>query len=212
MGHRIPGDQPGVDRPADGGRTALLQHRGRTVGGCPGAADGHRHRGGVAPFHGAPGGGQPGDAFLPDLPALAVLIALGIREGAVLAALGSIVFVGAITVREFTSGTAARMRLTGESAPRALVRLVGQQRRRYGGYLVHLAVLLIVLGIVVSGSYSEQKQVVMKPGDMVTIGPYQLTLGSATRDEPGRAVVYSQLLVQKTTNPWVFCNPRTGIF
>ncbi|CAB3394470.1 heme lyase CcmF/NrfE family subunit [Kyrpidia spormannii] len=151
--------------------------------------------------------------FFLTLPALAVFIALGIREGAVLAALGSIVFVGAITLREFTSGTAARMRLTGESAPRALVRLVGQQRRRYGGYLVHLAVLLIVLGIVVSGSYSEQKQVVMKPGDMVTIGPYQLTLlGSATRDEPGRAVVYSQLLVQKSDQSLGILQPEDWYF
>ncbi|MDI3257984.1 MAG: heme lyase CcmF/NrfE family subunit [Kyrpidia sp.] len=151
--------------------------------------------------------------FFLTLPAVAIFIGVGIRDGAVLAALGSIVFVGAVTVREFGMGTAARMRLTGESAPVALVRLVGQQRRRYGGYLVHIAVLLIVLGITMSGVYGQQKQVVMKPGDVVAMGPYQLVLlGSATRDEPGRAVVYSQLLVRKNDRSIGILQPEDWYF
>jgi cytochrome c-type biogenesis protein CcmF len=151
--------------------------------------------------------------FFLTLPAIAVFIAVGIRNGGVLAALGSVVFVLTITIREFWTGTTARMRLTGESAPAALVRLVIQQRRRYGGYLVHVAVLLIVMGIAVSGTYSEQKQVIMKPGDVVTIGPYRLVLlGSATREEPGRAVVYSKLLVQKNDRSLGILQPEDWYF
>lgn len=151
--------------------------------------------------------------FFLTFPAVAVFIAVGIRDVAVLAALSSVAFVLAVTAREFWLGTTARMRLTGETAPVALIRLVAQQRRRYGGYLVHVAVLLIVMGIAVSGAYGIQKQVVMKPGDVVSIGPYQLVLlGSSTREEPGRAVVYSQLLVQKNERSIGILQPEDWYF
>src|SRR5262249_36239944 len=48
--------------------------------------------------------------------------------------------------REFVRGTGARPRLHGESYPVALVRLVGRNRRRYGGYVVHVGVVMLFAG------------------------------------------------------------------
>ena len=47
------------------------------------------------------------------------------------------------------------MALTGARPPRALVDLISRNRRRYGGYIVHLAVVLLVVGIIASSSYAS---------------------------------------------------------
>ncbi len=44
----------------------------------------------------------------------------------------------------------------GESWPRALVSLIGKNRRRYGGYIVHLAMVLLVIGVVGSSAYTTR--------------------------------------------------------
>ena len=44
--------------------------------------------------------------------------------------------------QEFWRGTRARRRMHGESVPVALARLIGRNRRRYGGYIVHLGMLV----------------------------------------------------------------------
>ena len=51
-------------------------------------------------------------------------------------------FVAGTIVQEFHRGVRARRRMHGESAPLALARLVGRNRRRYGGYLVHVGMLI----------------------------------------------------------------------
>ena len=90
------------------------------------------------------------------------------RRGALLALLGAGVELGradgvlAVRVRdvtiglEFARGTSARRAIAGGSWPRALVDLVGRNRRRYGGYIVHLAIVLLVVGVAASGAYSHR--------------------------------------------------------
>jgi len=71
---------------------------------------------------------------------------------------GFIAFTVAVIGLEFWRGTRARRRATGESFPRALWRLVGQNRRRYGGYLIHLGVVMIGLGIVGTSFFKVETQ------------------------------------------------------
>ena len=67
-------------------------------------------------------------------------------------------FVAASIVLEFQRGTSARHAIAGESYPRALVSLVGRNRRRYGGYIVHAAIVLLAIGIAGSSAYQTVRE------------------------------------------------------
>jgi len=65
---------------------------------------------------------------------------------------------------EFVAGARARMRSTGENIATALARVSLGNRRRYGGYIVHLGVLLVALGIYYSSMYESEGAVTTSPG------------------------------------------------
>jgi cytochrome c-type biogenesis protein CcmF len=77
--------------------------------------------------------------------------------------------------QEFWAGAAARRRLTGESAPGALIGLVTRNRRRYGGYIVHIGVAVLLIGIAASSSFQTNRDVDLKPGQSTTIDGYEVT-------------------------------------
>jgi cytochrome c-type biogenesis protein CcmF len=52
--------------------------------------------------------------------------------------------------------------------------LVGRNRRRYGGYVVHAAVVLLVIGVAGSSGYGVQRSAHLAPGDRLSIGDYEL--------------------------------------
>jgi cytochrome c-type biogenesis protein CcmF len=84
-------------------------------------------------------------------------------------------FVIASIVLEFWRGT----RATG-----SLVRLVGRNRRRYGGYLVHAAVVLLAIGIAGSSAYQTVRERGLKTGQSLEVAGYTLTYeGLQTRQE-----------------------------
>src|SRR5207248_3118503 len=63
------------------------------------------------------------------------------------------VFVLGTIAQEFWRGMRARQAMLHESAPRALGRLVGKNRRRYGGYLIHVGVVSIFVAIAASNAF-----------------------------------------------------------
>jgi len=81
-------------------------------------------------------------------------------------------FVTATISQEYYRAITARMR-SGESAPRALATLLRKNQRRYGGYVVHLGVVFILLGI--SGAaFNEERLENVSPGEAVTMNGYRL--------------------------------------
>jgi cytochrome c-type biogenesis protein CcmF len=106
----------------------------------------------------------------------ALLALLGVGSSvAALVAFSLCIFVTVTMGLEFARGTAARRAISGEPWPRALFSLVGRNRRRYGGYVVHLAVVLLVVGVTASSAYSESAQARLRPGDSLVVGDYRLT-------------------------------------
>jgi cytochrome c-type biogenesis protein CcmF len=77
-------------------------------------------------------------------------------------------------LREWIRGTLSRHR-RGESYPVAFGRLIASNRPRYGGYIVHLAVVSLALGVVGSGFYDVQKDVALAPGESTDLGGYTIT-------------------------------------
>ncbi len=95
------------------------------------------------------------------------------------------VFVLACILLEFVRGTRARKALGAESWLNAFTTLVARNRRRYGGYVSHAAVVLLAVGVVGSSVYGKTSMARLHPGQMLTVGSYRLGyIGTTFR--PGR--------------------------
>ena len=91
-------------------------------------------------------------------------------------------FVVAAIVLEFERGTRARKALGASSWWAAFSGLVARNRRRYGGYVVHAAVVLLAIGVAGSSAYGATRIQRLTAGDTMRIRGYDLTyLGSEQR-------------------------------
>ncbi|MGI8845212.1 MAG: heme lyase CcmF/NrfE family subunit, partial [Thermoleophilaceae bacterium] len=86
-----------------------------------------------------------------------------------------VAMVMAVVVQEFVRGTIARRSMSGETYPRALSSLVGRNRRRYGGYIVHVGLAVLFLGVAGSSAFHQQKDVRLSPGQSFETGDYDVT-------------------------------------
>jgi len=107
--------------------------------------------------------------------AVAVALALGLRGFGPVGILGLAVFAGAIMLDEVVRGARARASGRGEDPATATWRLATRNRRRYGGYTVHLGVLVMAVGVAVSSGLSVDRTVTLAPGESATIGGYTVT-------------------------------------
>jgi cytochrome c-type biogenesis protein CcmF len=96
-----------------------------------------------------------------------------------------IAFTLAVIGQEFWRGARARRVMTRESWPAALAGLVGRNRRRYGGYLVHAGIAFLFLGIAGSSAFVEQDDVRISPGDTFEVGDYSITYLKPTAEVVG---------------------------
>ena len=91
-------------------------------------------------------------------------------------------------------GPAAVRRAKGEGPIRAVLGVATGNRRRYGGYIVHLGVLLAAVGIAVSSSYKHEAEWTLRPGQAGTIGHYAIQFDSVyARAEPQRDAVIASV-------------------
>ncbi|MCZ6777525.1 MAG: heme lyase CcmF/NrfE family subunit [Acidobacteria bacterium] len=102
------------------------------------------------------------------------LIFAGVRHTGALISLGLCAFVLAAVFSEFYRGTQARVRSMGERPLPALIALVDRNKRRYGGYLVHVAIVMIFVGITGSSVFQSEAQASLKRGESMQLGPYEL--------------------------------------
>ena len=96
------------------------------------------------------------------------IFSLGARNGYALATFGIAAFVLAIVAVEFWKGTRARARIEGEGLATALLHLVGRNRRRWGGYIVHVGTVLIFAAFAGS-AFDVEIRKALHPGETVGI-------------------------------------------
>lgn len=102
-----------------------------------------------------------------------VLVLLGIKDTIALISFGLCSFVTTTVIFEYYRGIRIRNK-RGENLPIALFNLVSRNSRRYGGYIVHLGVVLIVIGITASSVFVKQKEAVLAKGESMSIGNYNI--------------------------------------
>ncbi|NIX00031.1 MAG: heme lyase CcmF/NrfE family subunit, partial [Phycisphaerae bacterium] len=102
-----------------------------------------------------------------------VLLALGIKDVVALVSFALCAFVVGTVFTEFIRGTIVRMK-RGENPISAFMRLVSRNKRRYGGYIVHIGVVLIVIGVTASSVFVTEKQSTLMPGESMELRSYTL--------------------------------------
>ncbi|MBI1734530.1 MAG: heme lyase CcmF/NrfE family subunit [Candidatus Rokubacteria bacterium] len=124
----------------------------------------------------------------PAATALAVgtaLAAWGVRDGYPLLALTLCALVIAGIVFDTARAVRARREIAGENAWRALATVTRRNQRRYGGFVVHLGIVLIVMGLAVSMSYSAEAEATLTVGESLELGRYRLTFeGLRASEQP----------------------------
>jgi cytochrome c-type biogenesis protein CcmF len=108
-------------------------------------------------------------------------------------------FVAAVTLYEFWRGALARRRKSSESLPVALWRLAGRNRRRYGGYTIHLGIVLMAIGIIGIEVFQTETQGTISIGEQLTLGNYVVTYDALNvfDHEDGRNVARAVVSVYK---------------
>jgi cytochrome c-type biogenesis protein CcmF len=87
-------------------------------------------------------------------------------------------FVIATIVMEFARGTRARKALGAASWASAFGSLISRNRRRYGGYVVHAAIVMLAIGVAGSSAFDSVAEAKLARGDALRIGDYTLVYRS----------------------------------
>jgi cytochrome c-type biogenesis protein CcmF len=123
----------------------------------------------------------------PAVLAVAVMVLLfvtGVDKIFVVIGFGLVVFSLAITLTEYWRGVRARHKLSGENYFAAFTHLIARNRRRYGGYMIHLGVLVMGIGVIGSLNYQVETQRSLAPNGQMQVGPYTITYERALTCDP----------------------------
>ena len=130
------------------------------------------------------------------LAAAAALLLAGLRDVYALVSFSLCAFVAATTLLEFYGGTRARMKATGEAPGRAFWRLLDRNKRRWGGFVVHLGAVLIVVGVTGSSAFKQEAIAVLARGESFSVGRFTLRLEDmVSRDTPNVEFLGARLAV-----------------
>ena len=160
---------------------------------------------------------------------MVLLFITGVNLPFVLVGFGLVAFTLFITLDEYWRGMRARRKLSGENYWQSFTHLIARNRRRYGGYMIHLGVLVMGIGVIGSLNYQSETQRSLAPGGQMSVGAYTITYERAlTCDPTGRlsaecetwytdrgrdvAVIAGYMLVQKGNEPPVRVTPYREIF
>jgi len=112
----------------------------------------------------------------------AVFFALGVRSTLAMLTLALTVFTAATVAVDFTRATRARLRM-GERIPGAMGGLLLRHNRRYGGFVVHLGILVIAVGVTGSQAWSLHQEATLKRGEVMQVGSYQFRFDGLSASE-----------------------------
>ncbi len=116
-------------------------------------------------------------------------------------------------VGEYARGTRVRHQLDGVSWPRAFVGLFTHNRRRYGGYVVHIGIVLIIVGIACQGSFSSQGDLALQTGQHGQVSGYTFVNEGGTRSRDDHKMsVGVQLGVYEGGSRVTTLNPGVDVF
>ena len=105
---------------------------------------------------------------------IAALFASGLRSTGALLAFGLCAFTTVAILGEFVRGGRVHRRRDGAGVLGAIAMTIVRNRRRYGGYIVHLGVVLIVIGLA-GAAFRTERHALLQRGESMSVGSYELT-------------------------------------
>ncbi len=123
-------------------------------------------------------------------------LAGGLRGFYPLLTFGLAGFVTVITLRELALPVKVRMSEKNEGFVTALLGSATKARRRFGGYIVHLGIVMIFVAVAASSAFVTHTSGTVRVGETLKVGDYQVKyLGLASGQEPHRAYVATRVQV-----------------
>lgn len=117
-------------------------------------------------------------------------LALGVRRPWPLVTFLFAGFVMATIAEEFRKGISARQRIAGVPSPRALAQILTRNNRRYGGYIVHAGIVVVIVALAISGTWRFEREVTLNRGELAQLGEYGIRFDELwAEQEPQRFVV-----------------------
>jgi cytochrome c-type biogenesis protein CcmF len=102
-----------------------------------------------------------------------------------------------VTLYEFWRGARARQKTHGENFFAALARLTGRNRRRYGGYIIHISMMLMAIGILGIEIFQKETQGTVQAGGTMELQGYTLVYKDIAQwDDFSTGVNYTRAIVQ----------------
>ncbi|RHW41101.1 heme lyase CcmF/NrfE family subunit [Neobacillus notoginsengisoli] len=130
--------------------------------------------------------------------AMVLMVILGIQKAWAVIGNGVIILLLITHYLEFYRGVKARRKMTRENVFVALYRLTTKNRRRYGGYIVHLGIAFIALGIIGSQNYDHETMKTVEIGSSIEIDDYRINYDKLDQKSEGvNDIVYADLTVFK---------------
>jgi cytochrome c-type biogenesis protein CcmF len=130
--------------------------------------------------------------------AMGLMVALGMQKAWAVIGYGVITLLLITHFLEFYRGVKARRKMTKENPFVALYRLMVKNRRRYGGYLVHLGIACITMGIIGSQNYDLQTMKTVSLGKSIDLGAYHINYDRLDqKKENSNDIVYAGITVFK---------------
>ncbi|MEH7491661.1 heme lyase CcmF/NrfE family subunit [Neobacillus niacini] len=128
--------------------------------------------------------------------AMALMIVLGIQKAWAVIGFGVIVLLFITHFLEFYRGVKARRKMTKEKIYLSLYRLMTKNRRRYGGYIVHIGIAFIAMGIIGSQNYDVQTMKTVNLGDSIEVNDYRINYERLDQKREGiNDIVYAEMTV-----------------
>ncbi len=125
-----------------------------------------------------------------------IVALLGVRSWIPLLFFSASGFVAATMLYEFYKGSRARQTIRPTSFLTALLDLTLMNKRRYGGFIIHLGVVLVFVGIIASSFFSVEQFFTVSPGEQFSFGDYTLTFKALTeKKDPEKDVVLAHVEV-----------------
>lgn len=129
---------------------------------------------------------------------MVLLVVLGIQKAWAVIGYGVIALLFATHYLEFYRGVKARRKMTKEPPFVALYRLMVKNRRRYGGYLVHIGIAFITMGIIGSQNYDLQTMKTVSLGKSIDLGEYRIDYDRLDqKKENSNDIVFADITVFK---------------
>ena len=145
------------------------------------------------------------------LAAAALALTIGVSDSPTAFALFlGVVFTIVAVAQEIWRGVGARRALAGGSRMAALGALLTRNRRRYGGYVVHVGLVFALFGIAASSSFQTSRDLRMSPGDSEQVGDYTVTYERPTSTidgEQGKLTFGAVLSVTRDGKPVTTLHP-----